>query len=47
MLFGFSMEIISGGEELAYSNINSIFLEIWNKATEDLKSGMVHNFITI
>lgn len=39
-LFGFSMEIISEGEEPSYSNIDSLFSEIWTKATEDLKSGM-------
>ena len=47
MLFGFSLDVICKGEEPAYSNIVKIFNNIWNRATEDLKSNMgmiFHNY---
>lgn len=48
MLFGFSLDVICSGEEPSYSNILTLFPNIWDRATEDLKSNMgmkFHNYV--
>lgn len=48
MLFGFGLDAICSGKEPAYGNIKNIFPSIWDRATEDLKTGMgmrFHNYM--
>lgn len=48
MLFGFSMDVICKGEEPVYTNICALFPNIWEKATDDLKTNMgmkFHNYM--
>lgn len=48
MLFGFSLDVICKGEEPSYTNISKLFFNIWDKATEDLKTNMgmkFHNYM--
>lgn len=48
MLFGFALDAICNGIEPTYSNVISLFEDIWDNATEDLKTVMgmkYHNYI--
>ena len=48
MLFGFALDSICNGIEPTYSNVIIFFQDIWDNATEDLKTAMgmkYHNYI--
>ena len=47
-IFGYAMDAIAIGEQPAYDNVVVLFDNIWNKATEELKSNFglrIHNYL--
>ena len=47
-LFGYSLDVICAGKQPEYENIHKLFNNVWNKATDELKSNMglrLHNYM--
>ena len=47
-IFGYSMDVITSGEQPAYDNISLLFGNVWDKATEELRTNYglrIHNYM--